>query len=232
VRARLVALVVLAVGALSAGGAGSAAPAPPSRADASARHLIYLHGRIVQDTQSARPRSPRFGYYELDRIRDTFRSRGFFVTAEIRPREASVSDSADHVVEEIRRLLASGVPPDHVSVVGASMGASIAFLAWARLQSPEVRFCTLGACLSENVRALLRGGRKAPLGPLLAVREASDDYTEPCPAWGEDRESASRVHAREIVLHTGLAHGFLYRPLPEWVDPVAEWASGGDGSMR
>lgn len=23
---------------------------------------------------------------------------------------------------------------------------------------------------------------------------------------------------------TGLAHGFLYRPLPEWVDPVVEWA--------
>ncbi len=30
--------------------------------------------------------------------------------------------------------------------------------------------------------------------------------------------------AREIVVHTGLGHGFLYRPLPEWLNPVVEWA--------
>jgi pimeloyl-ACP methyl ester carboxylesterase len=223
VRAALVALVVLGLGTPASRPA--AAPPSPSRDESSARHLIYLHGRIVQDTQSARPRSPRFGYYELDRIRDTFQSRGFVVTAEIRPRSASVSDSADHVVEEIHRLLASGVPPDHVTVVGASMGASIALQAWVRLKNPDVRFCTLGACVEKGVGALLRAGPKVPLGPLLSLREASDDFTEPCPSWGQDPELAARARVREIVLHTGLAHGFLYRPLPEWVDPVVEWAT-------
>lgn len=224
-RAPLVAFVVVVLGAPPLGRGASAASPASSRAETSARHLIYLHGRIVQDTQSARPRSPRFGYYELDRIRDTFRSRGFVVTAEIRPRSASVSDSADHVVKEIRRLLASGVPPDHVIVVGASMGASIALQAWVRLKNPEVRFCTLGACAEKSVGALLRAGPKVPLGPLLSFREASDDFTEPCPSWGQDPERASRARVREIVLHTGLAHGFLYRPLPEWVDPLVEWAT-------
>ena len=33
------------------------APAAPTR------HLIYLHGRIVQEEQSVRPVSPRFGTY-------------------------------------------------------------------------------------------------------------------------------------------------------------------------
>jgi hypothetical protein len=28
---------------------------------------------------------------------------------------------------------------------------------------------------------------------------------------------------REIVLRTGLGHGFIYRPLPEWVNPAVEW---------
>jgi pimeloyl-ACP methyl ester carboxylesterase len=224
-RGPLVAFVAVVLGAPPLGRGASAAPPASSRAETSARHLIYLHGRIVQDTQSARPHSPRFGYYELDRIRDTFRSRGFVVTAEIRPRSASVSDSADHVVKEIRRLLASGVPPDHVIVVGASMGASIALLAWTRLRNPEVRFCTLGACVEKSVGALLRAGPKVPLGPLLSFREASDDFTEPCPSWGQDPELASRARVREIVLRTGLAHGFLYRPLKEWVDPVVEWAT-------
>jgi hypothetical protein len=29
---------------------------------------------------------------------------------------------------------------------------------------------------------------------------------------------------REILLDTGLRHGFLYRPLREWVEPVVDWA--------
>lgn len=35
--------------------------------------------------------------------------------------------------------------------------------------------------------------------------------------------------ARELVLDTGLRHGFLYRPLPAWVEPVARWADAGGG---
>ena len=93
------------------------------------RHLIYLHGRIVQEEQSPRPRHPEWGYYEFDAILDTFRQRGFVVHGEIRPKTATVSESADRVVTEVRELLASGVPPDHVTVVGASMGAYIAFTA-------------------------------------------------------------------------------------------------------
>src|SRR6185369_8621933 len=110
------------------------------------RHLIYLHGRIVQEEQSRRPHHPQYGDYELDAILDAFRARGFVVHAEVRPKSATVEESADRVAAEVRELLASGVPPDHVTVVGASMGASIAFTASARLANPELRFCTLGAC--------------------------------------------------------------------------------------
>jgi pimeloyl-ACP methyl ester carboxylesterase len=189
------------------------------------RYLIYLHGRIVQEQQSVRPRHPQYGFYELEKILDTLRGRGFVVTGEMRPKAASVSDSADRVVGQIRRLLESGVPPDRITVVGASMGASIAFLASTRLQNPDVRFCVLGACLSANVRALLADEGRGPSGHLLAIREASDDSSGPCPPWKSDPDAQSPLRAREIVLHTGLSHGFIYRPLPEWVDPVADWAA-------
>src|SRR5438309_7489954 len=76
------------------------------------RHLIYLHGRIVQEQQSARPRHPQFGYYELEKILDAFRDRGFEVSGEIRPKSVSVSESADRVVAQVLRLLGSGVPAD------------------------------------------------------------------------------------------------------------------------
>ena len=189
-----------------------------------ARYVIYLHGRIVQEQQSGRPRSDRFGYYELAKILDAFRGRGFIVTGDIRPKSASVSESADRVVGQVRRLLDSGVSADRVTVVGASMGAGIALLASTRLQNPDVRFCILGACLSENVPPLLASEGKGPRGHLLAIREASDDVVGPCLPWKNDPDSPSRLSAREIVVNTGLSHGFLYRPLPEWVGPVAEWA--------
>jgi pimeloyl-ACP methyl ester carboxylesterase len=201
-----------------------AGSAPSVAADvARPRHLIYLHGRIVQEQQSPRPRHPQFGYYEVDKILDAFRDRGFVVSGEIRPKSASVSESADRVVAQVRRLLESGVPADRVIVVGGSMGAAIALLASARLQNPDVRFCVLGACLSESVRGLLAEEGKGPSGHMLSIREASDDSTGSCPPWKSDPKSLSALVAREIVLNTGLSHGFLYRPLPEWVNPVVEW---------
>jgi hypothetical protein len=103
----------------------------PGGADdpAAPRHLIYLHGRILQEQQSARPRHPRFGYYEMGAILAAFRDRGFVVSGEVRPKSATVDDSADRVVAQVRRLLDSGVPADHVTVVGGSMGAGIALVA-------------------------------------------------------------------------------------------------------
>jgi len=201
------------------------------RADETAppRHLIYLHGRIVQEGQSARPRHPRFGYYEMESILAALRDRGFVVTGEMRPKAASVGESADRLVAQVRGLLGSGVPADHVTVVGASMGAGIALVASARLQNRELRFAVLGACLSANVRAILGSEGQGPTGHVLSIREASDDSTEPCPAFNE---SGPSLEAREILLRTGLAHGFLYRPLPEWVGPVVDWAVYRSPSMR
>ena len=195
----------------------------PTADAAGARHVIYLHGRIIQQTQSARPRHPRFGYYELDEILGAFRDRGFEVRGEIRPKSASLSDSADHVVEQVRQLLESGVAPDRISVVGGSMGGAIALLASARLQNPDVRFSVLGPCLSRSIPALKASEGKAPAGHVLSIREKSDDFSEPCPSWKEDQ---AKLVTSEMLLETGLAHGFLYAPLPEWMGPVVEWAGG------
>ncbi|MGE0639397.1 MAG: hypothetical protein AB7G12_07285 [Thermoanaerobaculia bacterium] len=196
-----------------------AAPASP----APARHLIYLHGRIVQEQQSVRPVSPRFGPYELEAIRAAFRERGFELHSAIRPRGASVSESADRVVAEVRALLDAGIAPERITIVGASMGASIAFAASARLQNPDLRFAFLGACPLENVRAMREDEGRPPAGRLLVVHETSDDTQPPCAPWNP-AELPPPSLLREVVLDTGLSHGFLFRPLPEWLEPVVDWA--------
>jgi len=188
------------------------------------RHLIYLHGRIVQVEQSARPQHPRFGHYELEEILAAFRERGFVVSGEIRPKSASVGDSADTLVAQVQRLLASGVSGRNITALGGSMGAGIALVASTRLQNADVRFALLGVCLSQGVAQIQAAGGKAPSGHLLSIREASDESTASCPAWKAEPGSGSPLVVREMVLDTGLGHGFLYRPLPEWVNPVVEWA--------
>jgi pimeloyl-ACP methyl ester carboxylesterase len=160
----------------------------------------------------------------MEAILGAFRKRGFVVTGEIRPRSASVPDSAERVSAQVRRLLDSGVPADHVTVVGASMGASIALVAAARLQQPGLRVAVLGTCLSRSADEMLARGGRGPSGHVLSIREASDAMTEPCPPWKNEPGRLPLLEAREIVLHTGLGHGFLFGPLPEWVNPVAEWA--------
>ena len=187
-------------------------------------HLIYLHGRIVQEQQSARPTHPQCGTYELEAILEAFRTRGFAVTGEIRPKANTVSQSADHVVEQVRGLLAKGTPAGRITVVAASMGASITLLASLRLQNPDLRFVVLGACMSKNVRALAAEHGTKPAGRFLAFVEESDELSQPCPAWN-GAAGGSALAVREVVLHSGLHHGFLYRPLPEWVVLAAEFAS-------
>jgi len=106
------------------------------------------------------------------------------------------------------------------------MGAGIALLASARLQNQDLRYCLLGACLAESARELLRAEGKGPKGHVLSIREASDETTRDCPPWKEGLVPGAGLDAREIVVDTGLSHGFLYRPLPAWMNPVMEWARG------
>ena len=203
-RSCVIALVLLAA---------CAATPRPGRPE---RHLIYLHGRIVQDQQSRRPVHERHGAYELDAIAQAFRARGFKVTAELRPKAITEDEAADAVVKQVRKLLDSGVAPERITVVGASMGASIAMLASARLQHPDVRFAVLGPCFARSAERIYKESGAYPSKRMLVIREESDVPSAGCPK--TDR-------ARELVLHTGLAHGFLYKPLAEWVEPVTAWAT-------
>jgi pimeloyl-ACP methyl ester carboxylesterase len=210
----------------------AAAPAFAAGDPAAPRHVLYLHGRIVQEQQNPRPYHAEFGYYELEQILAAFKERGFEASGPVRPREATVSQAADEVVSRVRALLLSGTPADRITVVGASMGGGIALTAAARLKAPQVRFCVLGVCLSQNVKRLTAEEGHEPRGRVLAIREKSDELTAECPPWPATSPATGPLVAREIVVDTGFHHGFLYRPIPEWLDPVVAWATHGPGRGR
>ena len=227
---RLIALVVIG-GLFFAGACGAEDPpqamvspqilaAVPAEIDPGARYLIYLHGAIIE-TMGVRPTHPRFGVYEYEEILSTFAERGFVVISEARPSGTDGMVYAATVVDQVRDLLAAGVPADHVTVVGFSKGGGIAIAASSMLANDDVNFVFMAACspwLDSHPEIVARGR-------LLSVREASDDLVGSCEGFFE-RSPSPHDHV-EILLELGGGHGAFYRPRSEWVEPVAEWASVG-----
>jgi hypothetical protein len=192
----------------------------PAEIDPGASYLIYLHGAIIEK-EGVRPTHPRFGVYEYEEILSTFAERGFVVISEARPSGTDGMVYAATVVDQVREILAAGVPPDHVTVVGFSKGGGIAIAASSMLANDDVNFVFMAACnpwLDSHPEIVARGR-------LLSIRESSDDLVGSCEGFFE-RSPSPNDHV-EIVLDLGGGHGAFYRPRPEWIEQVVEWASVG-----
>lgn len=219
------AIVLLALAATPACGVAPQPQAPPrlmarvpENPDLEARYLFYLHGRIVED-QGPDAVSPEFGRYEYAAILERLAETDVIVVSEVRAPATDVEAYADTVASQIRHLIARGVEPRNVTVIGASKGSAIAMLVSTRLAEP-VRYVLLASCndyVADAVTSSLHGD-------VLSIYEASDPYGQSCGSIFERSPDLGERH--EIRLDTGLRHGFLYKPLEAWVRPALSWARG------
>ena len=189
----------------------------PAEIDPAARYLIYLHGAIIE-AQGARPTHPRFGVYEYEEILEVLAGRRFVVISEARPAGTDGTVYAAKVVGQVETLLAAGVPPEHVTVVGFSKGGGIAITASSLLANDRLNFVFMGACgpWYESRPEIV------PRGRLLGLREASDELVGTCETLFDRAAGSER---REVVTELGGGHGAFYRPRSEWIGSVVEWAS-------
>jgi hypothetical protein len=187
--------------------------------DSGARYLFYLHGAIIE-TQGVRPTHPRFGVYEYQEILEVLGAHDCVVISEARPAGTDGAEYAAKVVDQVEALLAAGVPPEHITVVGFSKGGGIAITASSLLANDHLNFVFMGACgpWYESRPQIV------PRGRLLGLREASDELVGPCETLFDRAAGGER---REVVTDLGGGHGAFYRPNPEWIEPVVEWASVG-----
>jgi len=190
----------------------------PAEIDPDARYLFYLHGAIIERA-GERPTHPQLGVYEYREILELFAERGFVVISEARSAGTEVAAYAATIVGQVRALLNAGVPPGRITVAGFSKGGGIAIAVSSLLDLDAVNFVFMGACGTW----LAAHPELVPVGRLLAINEASDDTVGSCEALFA-RSAGASVH-KEITLDLGGGHGAFYRPRPEWVDPVVEWAS-------
>lgn len=181
-----------------------------------ARYVFYLHGRIIEE-QGIRPTHPEYGTYEYEAILETFRRRGLIVVSEPRPAGTEPGPYAEQVAGQVRRLIASGVPADRITVVGGSKGAVIAMLASTLVRNRDLRFVLIAGCndwVRENVEIDL-------YGDVLSIYDVNDRYGETCGPLFE--QSTGLGTTDEIMLEVGTGHAILYRPIREWVEPVLAW---------
>lgn len=183
------------------------------------RIIYYLHGKIIED-QGPAAVSDRFGPYQYAQILSALRRDGAEVTSEIRPADTNVRSYAKALADEISGRIASGADPSSITVIGASKGGVIAALVATELGQPGVRYVLLAAC-NDQMRAALDPKLS---GHVLSIYERSDEIAGSCNT--VRAQSPAVAEYREVVLSTGLGHGFLYRPLDAWIDPALRWSRG------
>ncbi len=188
----------------------------PQKVDAKALYLFYLHGRIVEEGR--RPTHPQYGVYEYDQILDKFKQSGFIVISEQRKKDTDIEEYGKKVAGQVKRLLEAGVPPKNITVVGVSQGSWITMLASTYLKNRSVNFVVIAACPADE-EGILRFVNLH--GNFLSIYEQSD-RAKSCEKY---RAGATGIgEYQEIALNTGLQHGFIYRPMKEWIEPTIAWA--------
>lgn len=188
----------------------------PPNIDAKARYLFYLHGYIVEAGNTRRV-SPRFGVYEYEQILETFKQGGFIVISEARKKDPEIEPYARKVAAQVKQLLKAGVPPEHITVVGASQGSWIAMLASTYLENRNLNFVLIAACSADEGFLKMVNLH----GKVLSIYEKSD-LAQSCENYRIDATGIGEW--REVEVNTELKHGFLYRPMKEWVEPTIAWA--------
>ena len=198
----------------------------PRKVDTEARYLIYLSGFIVE-ASNTRPTSPKFGVYEYEQILETFRQAGFVVISEAREQTHEIEPYAEKVAGKVRLLLKAGVPPRNITVVGASQGAWIGMLASTYLKNRRLNFVVIGACGADEGFLQLVDLH----GDVLFIAERTD--RSPVAVCQRFRDDATGLGESKLLeTNTGQGHGFLYRPMKEWVEPTLAWALRHDGGAH
>lgn len=185
-------------------------------------YLFYLHGQIVEEQgANAVDTINGFGAYQYEDILNAFRKANFTVLSKVRKKNTDPSEYAHKIVNQIDSLIAKGVQPNNITVVGASKGAVISMLISSYLKNKDVNFVLLAGC---NNDILKRFPEIQFCGNILSIYEKTDYIGHSCSDFKQNSKQ-SIPHYKELELNTGLKHGFLYKPLPEWMEPAINWAN-------
>ena len=185
------------------------------------KHIFYLHGMIIE-VQGIHAVSPQFGAYEYTTIIDSLKATGAKIHAEVRTEKTDFNEFGKKISKEIDDLIAKGVAPSDITVIGASKGGMIAMYI-SDLNINKVNYILLGSS-SDYARKNFDWNLH---GNILGIYEKSDTVAgNNYQYWIDKSTNASKFE--QLQINTGLGHGFLYTPNSAWLNPAKEWMTQTD----
>lgn len=182
-------------------------------------YIFFLHNRFLEEN-ALEAKHPEYGKAEYQKIISEFQKDGFVVISEKRSAKTDVNAYAEKVISQIDSLFKIGVKPDHITVIGTSKGGYIAQVVSSNLKNPDLNFVFIGCFQETDLKEMADINY---CGNILTIYESSD----PNGVSAIKRKKTSKLKIKrfkEIKLNTGLKHGFLFKPLKEWIEPSKKWA--------
>ena len=184
------------------------------------RYLFFLHNRFLEEHE-LNELHPEHGRTEYKEILAAFEKSGLTVISELRNANVNAREYAGSVVNQIDSLMQTGVEPQHITVVGTSKGGYIAQYVSTLANNPDLNFVFVASFRDEDLQNIPEINF---CGNILTIYEKTDPFGVSAIQRKESSTCTIR-HFKEIELNTGLGHGFLFKPLSEWVQPTIQWAN-------
>jgi hypothetical protein len=192
---------------------------PPAAPDTARNYLFYLHGLIVE-VAGIRPKSEEHGYYEYRLILEELAKEGFLVISEARKKDTQIQPYAEKIADQVRTLIKNGVPPENITIAGASKGGAIAAYVSSTLKESRLNYVILAGLFEKH---LVDENLKL-FGNVLSIHDRSDKLAITPQKYFQRSEGLGNFE--EIILNLDKGHGIIYKPYREWLDPMMKWLQG------
>ena len=184
-------------------------------------YIFFLHNRFLEERE-LNESHPEYGRAEFNEILTEFEKNGLKVISEKRNGNVNVREYARGIVNQIDSLIKSGIEPRRITIVGTSKGGYIAQYVSTYANNPDLNFVFIASFRNSD---LVNIPEINFCGNILTIYEKTD----PLGVSAIERKENSTCeikHFKEIELNTGMRHGFLFKPLKEWIEPTVKWAKG------
>ncbi|WP_424494192.1 alpha/beta hydrolase [Salinimicrobium sp. GXAS 041] len=185
------------------------------------RFIFFLHNRFLEE-HGLDEAHPEFGRTEYKEILREFKQSGFHVVSEKRNGNVNARDYALEIVNQIDSLISNGTDPEKITIVGTSKGGYIAQYVSTFANNPELNFVFVASFSDTDLVDIPEINY---CGNILTIYENTDPFGVSAIKRKENSNCKIR-HFKELELNTGLGHGFLFKPLKEWIEPTIKWANG------
>ena len=155
--------------------------------------------------------------YEYELILEELAKEGFIVISEVRKKDTQIKPYAEKIATQIKKLLANGVFPGNITIVGASKGGVIGAYVSTILKEKHLNYVYLAGLFEKY---LVDEDLKL-YGNVLSIHDQSDKLGITPQLYFQRSEGLGNFKGNILNLDKG--HGIIYKPYREWIDPILKW---------